>query len=43
MKPSEPPEHFNFAEDVLGQRAQDCPERTALVAVDESGNETRWS
>jgi acyl-coenzyme A synthetase/AMP-(fatty) acid ligase len=43
MKPSEPPEYFNFAEDVLGKRAQECPERTALVAVDESGNETRWS
>jgi acyl-coenzyme A synthetase/AMP-(fatty) acid ligase len=42
-KPTEPPQYFNFAEDVLGQCARDYPERTALLSVDEAGNETRWS
>jgi acyl-coenzyme A synthetase/AMP-(fatty) acid ligase len=43
MQPSEPPEHFNFAEDVLGARAAECPDRTALLFVDEHGSEARWT
>lgn len=43
MKVSELPEHFNFAEDVLGKWAAKSPQRTALLSVDESGNETHWS
>lgn len=43
MKPSEPPEYFNFAEDVLGKWADKFPEKSALLSVDESGNETHWS
>jgi acyl-coenzyme A synthetase/AMP-(fatty) acid ligase len=39
----EPPEYFNFAEDVLGRCVAQFPERTALLFVDEAGNETRWS
>jgi acetyl-CoA synthetase/medium-chain acyl-CoA synthetase len=43
MKVTGPPEHFNFAEDVLGKWAAESPRKTALVSVDESGMETRWS
>jgi acyl-coenzyme A synthetase/AMP-(fatty) acid ligase len=43
LPPSAPPEYFNFAEDVLGRCAREFPERTALLAVDEAGAETRWS
>jgi acyl-coenzyme A synthetase/AMP-(fatty) acid ligase len=42
-KVSEPPQHFNFAEDVLGKWAAESPRRTALLSVDERGNETHWS
>jgi acyl-coenzyme A synthetase/AMP-(fatty) acid ligase len=41
--PSDPPAHFNFAEDVLDTCAARAPERTALLSVDEKGTETRWS
>jgi acyl-coenzyme A synthetase/AMP-(fatty) acid ligase len=40
---SEPPEYFNFAEDVLGRWAAKAPNKTALLSVDETGNETHWS
>jgi acyl-coenzyme A synthetase/AMP-(fatty) acid ligase len=43
MKPSDPPAHFNFAEDVLDERARETPADTALLAIDERGSETRWS
>jgi acyl-coenzyme A synthetase/AMP-(fatty) acid ligase len=43
MKPSDPPEYFNFAEDVVAARARECPARTALLSVDEAGHETHWS
>lgn len=43
MKVSEPPEYFNFAEDILGKWAAKSPQRTAILSVDESGNETYWS
>src|SRR5262245_43042462 len=43
MQPQDPPEYFNFAEDVLGTWAAADPARTALLTVDASGYETRWS
>ena len=43
MKSSDPPEYFNFAEDVVGKWAGEFPEKTAVLSVDESGNETHWS
>jgi acyl-coenzyme A synthetase/AMP-(fatty) acid ligase len=41
--PGEPPERFNFAEDVLDAQAAEFPARTALLAVDEEGTEADWS
>jgi acyl-coenzyme A synthetase/AMP-(fatty) acid ligase len=43
MTPCDPPEYFNFAEDVVGKWADEVPGKTAIVSVDEAGNETRWS
>ena len=43
MKTNEPPEYFNFAEDVLGKCAAEFPRKTAIVSVDESQNQTRWT
>jgi acyl-coenzyme A synthetase/AMP-(fatty) acid ligase len=43
MTPSDPPEYFNFAEDVVGKLADQHPQETALLSVSETGNETRWS
>jgi len=43
MKASAPQKYFNFAEDVLGKWAAKCPQRTALLSVDESGNGTDWN
>jgi acyl-coenzyme A synthetase/AMP-(fatty) acid ligase len=43
MKPTDPPEYFNFAEDVVAARARECPSKTALLSVDERGNETHWT
>lgn len=43
MRVTEPPKHFNFAEDVLGKWAAKSPRRTALLSVNESRNETHWS
>jgi len=39
----EQPEHFNFAEDVLGKWAAAYPGRTAILSVDENGRETPWN
>jgi acyl-coenzyme A synthetase/AMP-(fatty) acid ligase len=43
MKSSDPPTYFNFAEDVLGHCATNCPDATALLHVDEQGHETPWT
>jgi acyl-coenzyme A synthetase/AMP-(fatty) acid ligase len=43
MKTNDPPEYFNFAEDVLGKCASAFARKTAIVSVDESESETRWS
>jgi acyl-coenzyme A synthetase/AMP-(fatty) acid ligase len=38
-----PPEYFNFAEDVLAVRAAESPERTAILSVGAAEHETHWS
>lgn len=43
MRASQPPEYFNFADDVVAKWAQKSPEKTALLSVDESGKEAHWS
>lgn len=43
VEPSDPPDYFNFAEDVVRKWADDFPDRLAVLSVDENGNESQWS
>src|SRR5215469_12377388 len=43
MTANDPPDFFNFAEDVVAKWGHERPDNVALLSVDEAGNETAWS
>jgi nucleotide-binding universal stress UspA family protein len=39
----EPPEFFNYAEDVVGMWARDDPKKIALIWIDDDGKQSTWT